>query len=117
MNRPTAKTRIVIAGGCFAGLYAAKEFERALAQRCDIELTLISRENLRHRNEVAASAAVPPRINLCFRGMLKQGAKSFTAAVLLPHSPVVNRATFFEITSSELGNRGVAQPNEINNRI
>lgn len=35
----------MIAGGGFAGLYAAKEFERALARRSDIDVTLISREN------------------------------------------------------------------------
>ena len=45
MKHRTAKTRIVIAGGGFAGLYAAKEFERALGRRADIEVTLISREN------------------------------------------------------------------------
>lgn len=45
MKTSNDKTRIVIAGGGFAGLYAAKEFERALARRSDIEVTLISREN------------------------------------------------------------------------
>ena len=39
------KTRIVIAGGGFAGLYAAKYFDKSLACRADIEVTLISREN------------------------------------------------------------------------
>ena len=39
------KTRIVIAGGGFAGLYAAKYFDNHLARRSDIEVTLISREN------------------------------------------------------------------------
>src|SRR5437868_2668954 len=38
-------TRIVIAGGGFAGLYAAIHFEKRLARRADIEVTLISREN------------------------------------------------------------------------
>jgi len=45
MKVTAAKTRVVIAGGGFAGLYAAKEFERILARRPDIEVTLISREN------------------------------------------------------------------------
>ena len=40
-----AKTRIVIAGGGFAGLYGAKQFERTLARDPEIEVTLISREN------------------------------------------------------------------------
>lgn len=39
------KTKIVIAGGGFAGLYAAKYLDRRLARGLDIEVTLISREN------------------------------------------------------------------------
>lgn len=39
------KTRIVIAGGGFAGLYAAKYLDSVLAKRPEIEVTLISREN------------------------------------------------------------------------
>jgi NADH:ubiquinone reductase (H+-translocating) len=38
-------TRIVIAGGGFAGLYAAMHFDKRLARHADIEVTLISREN------------------------------------------------------------------------
>src|ERR1043166_7539243 len=38
-------TRIVIAGGGFAGLYAAMHFDKRLARRADMEVTLISREN------------------------------------------------------------------------
>src|SRR5215470_2527805 len=38
-------TRIVIAGGGFAGLYAAINFDERLARRADVEVTLISREN------------------------------------------------------------------------
>jgi len=38
-------TRVVIAGGGFAGLYAAKYFDKRLARRDDVEVTLISREN------------------------------------------------------------------------
>ena len=45
MKVSTTRTRIVIAGGGFAGFYAAKEFERILARRPEIEVTLISREN------------------------------------------------------------------------
>jgi zeaxanthin glucosyltransferase len=40
-----SKTRIVIAGGGFAGLYAAKHFDKGLARRPGVEVTLISREN------------------------------------------------------------------------
>src|SRR5882762_7303197 len=38
-------TRIVIAGGGFAGLYAAMHFDKRLARRADVEVMLISREN------------------------------------------------------------------------
>ena len=38
-------TRIVIAGGGFAGLYAAMHFDKRLARRAEVEVTLISREN------------------------------------------------------------------------
>lgn len=41
----TKKTRIVIAGGGFAGLYAAKYLDKHLARRPDVEVTLIAREN------------------------------------------------------------------------
>src|SRR5262245_56918200 len=41
MNR----AKIVIAGGGFAGLYAAMHFDKRLARRVDMEVTLISREN------------------------------------------------------------------------
>jgi NADH:ubiquinone reductase (H+-translocating) len=43
--KPRKKTRIVIAGGGFAGLYAAKHLDGMLARRTDIEVSLISREN------------------------------------------------------------------------
>ena len=39
------KTKIVIVGGGFAGLYAAKHLDKRLARRPGIEVTLISREN------------------------------------------------------------------------
>src|SRR5437660_11243383 len=39
------KTKIVIAGSGFAGLYAAKYFDKHLGCRADVEVTLISREN------------------------------------------------------------------------
>src|SRR6478609_4445061 len=39
------KTKIVIAGGGFAGLYAAKYLNKRLARRPDIDVTLVSREN------------------------------------------------------------------------
>jgi len=44
-SKSTKKTKIVIAGGGFAGLYAAMHFDKRLARRPDVEVTLISREN------------------------------------------------------------------------
>src|SRR6202040_3411245 len=39
------KTKVIIAGGGFGGLYAAMYFDKRLARRDDVEVTLISREN------------------------------------------------------------------------
>ncbi|MBX7221959.1 MAG: NAD(P)/FAD-dependent oxidoreductase [Blastocatellia bacterium] len=39
------KTRIVILGGGFGGVYAAMEFEKSLARDPNIEITLVNREN------------------------------------------------------------------------
>ena len=39
------KTKIIIAGGGFGGLYAATYFDKRLARRDDVEITLVSREN------------------------------------------------------------------------
>jgi NADH dehydrogenase len=39
------KTKILAAGGGFAGLYAAKYLDKHLARRPDVEVTLIAREN------------------------------------------------------------------------
>jgi NADH:ubiquinone reductase (H+-translocating) len=44
-SKSTKKTKIVIAGGGFAGLYAAKYLDKRLARRPDVDVTLISREN------------------------------------------------------------------------
>src|SRR4051812_21309077 len=38
-------TRIVIVGGGFAGLRAAMYFDKTLARRSDVEVTLINRQN------------------------------------------------------------------------
>jgi NADH:ubiquinone reductase (H+-translocating) len=42
MNDPT---RIVILGGGFAGMYAARRLEKRLGRRADVELTLVNRDN------------------------------------------------------------------------
>ncbi|HEX3445023.1 MAG TPA: FAD-dependent oxidoreductase, partial [Chthoniobacterales bacterium] len=75
MNREIKKTRIVIAGGGFAGLYAAKYLDKGLARRSDIEVTLISRENFilftPMLHEVAAGDLSPSDIVNPFRPILR----------------------------------------------
>jgi NADH dehydrogenase FAD-containing subunit len=38
------KKRIVIAGGGFAGLYAAKYLDKTIARHADVEVVLISKD-------------------------------------------------------------------------
>lgn len=69
------KTRIIIAGGGFAGLYAAKYLDKSFAHRSDVEVILISRENfilftpLLH--EVAAGDVYPGDIINPLRHILR----------------------------------------------
>ena len=42
---PSKPIRVLILGGGFAGLYAALEFERALARDATLEVTLVNRDN------------------------------------------------------------------------
>src|SRR6476619_6331036 len=69
------KTKIVIAGGGFAGLYAAKYFDKHLARRPEIEVTLISRENFilytPMLHEVAAGELSPGTIVNPLRRILR----------------------------------------------
>src|SRR6266850_8220795 len=39
------KPRVLILGGGFGGMYAALEFERALARGADLDVTLVNRDN------------------------------------------------------------------------
>jgi NADH:ubiquinone reductase (H+-translocating) len=70
------KTRIVIAGGGFAGLYAAKQLDGTLAQQRDVEVTLISRENFilftPMLHEVAAGDLSPSDIVNPLRRILRR---------------------------------------------
>ena len=54
------KPRVLILGGGFGGMYAALEFERALAQAADLDVPLFNRDNFLHFTamlpEVAATA-------------------------------------------------------------
>src|SRR5450432_3670776 len=69
------KTRIVIAGGGFAGLYAAKYLDKHLARRPEIEVTLIARENFilftPMLHEVAAGDLAPGDIVNPLRRILR----------------------------------------------
>src|SRR5215475_10667918 len=68
-------TRIVIAGGGFAGLYAAIQFDKRLARRADMEVTLISSENFilftPMLHEVAAGDLYPGDIVSPLRRILR----------------------------------------------
>ncbi len=70
------KTKIVIAGGGFAGLYAAKYLDKHLARRPDVEITLIARENFilftPMLHEVAAGDLAPGDIVNPLRRILRQ---------------------------------------------
>jgi NADH:quinone reductase (non-electrogenic) len=69
------KTKIVIAGGGFAGLYAAKYLDKNLARRPDVEVTLIARENFilftPMLHEVAAGDLTPADIVNPLRRILR----------------------------------------------
>jgi NADH:quinone reductase (non-electrogenic) len=74
-NSHMKKTKIVIAGGGFAGLYAAKYLDKHLARRADIEVTLIARENFilftPMLHEVAAGDLAPADIVNPLRRILR----------------------------------------------
>jgi hypothetical protein len=44
-HKPAVRTRIVILGGGFGGLYSALHFEKTIAADPTVEVTLVSREN------------------------------------------------------------------------
>jgi NADH dehydrogenase len=75
MNRAT-KTKIVIAGGGFAGLSAAMYLDKTLARREEVEVTLINRENFilftPMLHEVAAGDLYPGDIVNPLRRILRR---------------------------------------------
>jgi NADH:ubiquinone reductase (H+-translocating) len=75
--RPGAdKTRILILGGGFAGLEAARYLDRTAAKRADVEVTLVSRENFSlftpMLHEVVASDLEPADICNPLRKLLRR---------------------------------------------
>ena len=75
---PAAKRqRIVILGGGFAGIYAARQLEKTLARDADVEITLVNRENFflftPMLHEVATSDLDPTAIVNPIRKLLRRG--------------------------------------------
>lgn len=70
------KTRILILGGGFAGVEAARYLDRTAAKRADVEVTLVSRENFSlftpMLHEVVASDLEPPDICNPLRKLLRR---------------------------------------------
>src|ERR1700739_2130562 len=91
------KTKIVIAGGGFAGLTAATYLDKRLARRPDIEVLLISRENFilftPMLHEVAAGDLSPSDIINPLRRILRH-VKIVQADVQVIH-PAKRRGSFF----------------------
>ena len=70
------KTRILILGGGFAGVEAARYLDRTAAKRADVEVTLVSRENFSlftpMLHEVVASDLEPADICNPLRKLLRR---------------------------------------------
>jgi NADH dehydrogenase len=76
MDSSSAKKRIVILGGGFAGVEAARYLDRTAAKRQDVEVTLVSRENFTlftpMLHEVAAGDLEPTHICNPLRKLLRR---------------------------------------------
>jgi NADH dehydrogenase len=76
VDSSTAKKRIVILGGGFAGVEAARYLDRTAAKRQDVEVTLVSRENFTlftpMLHEVAAGDLEPTHICNPLRKLLRR---------------------------------------------
>jgi NADH dehydrogenase len=80
----TGVCRVLILGGGFGGTYAALEFERILSDRCNVEVTLVTRDNYflftPMLHEVAASDLELSAIISPLRKLLKR-VKTFTGSI------------------------------------
>jgi NADH dehydrogenase len=89
------KTRIIILGGGFGGLYTALHLEKTLARDADIEVTLINRENF-----------------FLFTPMLHEVAASDLdmTHIVNPIRKLLRRVRFFdgEVTNIDLDNKRIA---------
>ena len=88
------KQRVLILGGGFGGMYAALEFERALARGADLDVTLVNRDNF-----------------FLFTPMLHEVAASDLdiTNIVSPVRKLLSRVTFFhgDIESIDLANKRV----------
>jgi NADH dehydrogenase len=88
------KPRILILGGGFGGMYAALEFERALAKGADLDVTLVNRDNF-----------------FLFTPMLHEVAASDLdiTNIVSPVRKLLRRVTFFhgDVESIDLVNKRV----------
>ena len=88
------KPRVVILGGGFGGMYAALEFEKALAKGADLDVTLVNRDNF-----------------FLFTPMLHEVAASDLdiTNIVSPVRKLLRRVTFFhgDIESIDLVNKRV----------
>ena len=88
------KPRVLILGGGFGGMYAALEFEKALAQGADLDVTLVNRDNF-----------------FLFTPMLHEVAASDLdiTNIVSPIRKLLRRVTFFhgDIESIDLENKRV----------
>src|SRR5882757_4675967 len=92
---PEAKTRVLILGGGFGGLYAALELDKTVAADPDVEVTLVSRENFvlftPMLPEVTAGEVDATDIVCPLRQMLKH--VNFVEADVESIDPVARRVT------------------------
>ena len=88
------KPRVLILGGGFGGMYAALEFERALSQGADLDVTLVNRDNF-----------------FLFTPMLHEVAASDLdiTNIVSPVRKLLRRVTFFhgDVESIDLANKRV----------
>src|SRR5512134_249170 len=89
------KPRILILGGGFGGMYAALEFERAMANGADLDVTLVNRDNF-----------------FLFTPMLHEVAASDLdiTNIVSPVRKLLRRVTFFhgDIESIDLAGHAVS---------
>src|SRR6266481_7735853 len=94
VHEPTAKTRVLILGGGFGGLYAALHLDKTIAAEPNVEVTLVSRENF---------VLFTPMLHEVAAGELQM------SDIVNPIRKILRHAVFFEaeVHSIDLINRRV----------